>query len=377
MIPDWAQPFFWFVVLFTGACVGSFLNVVIYRVPLGISVNDPKRSYCPGCRKDIPWYRNIPLFTWLWQRGRCAECKMPIPIRYFLVEGLTMILWGVAWAQYGRQGFEGEAVLLFVMLTLLVAISFIDAEHYIIPVMMTWVGAAIAIVGAIFFPHLVVRVEATRVWPNGWGEALLGFAAGYALLQLVVWGGKLAFGKQTFTFEKAVGWELVEPEEDDEMGQLCFVLDEESFEWGDLFYRPSDRLVIEGEDFVLDGKKIEGNEMVIRGETVEVGEKTWEIEKMKSLSGKATNVVRPREAMGSGDPPLLAMIGAFLGWPAVLFTLFASSIFAVFAALLMRVGFGRPLPYGPFLALGGVVWAFGGWQLWEVYISYTAFGPPK
>ncbi|WP_308988462.1 prepilin peptidase [Roseibacillus persicicus] len=373
MIVAWSSPFWWFVVLFVGACVGSFLNVVIYRVPLNMSVNEPKRSFCPGCRKDIPWYRNIPIFTWVWQRGKCAECKMKIPVRYVLVEALTMILWGAAWYFFGMNGQPGEAFLLMVLLTLLVSISFIDAEHYIIPVKMTWWGAAFAIVGAYFFPELVTLVKSDLGWP-GWREALVGFAAGYAVLQLVVWGGKLAFGKQKFSFEKPVDWELREPEEDDPMGQLCLVLDGEVFEWGDMFYRPTDKLMMDGCDFLVDGKKVAGESLVMRGEQVAIGEQIFKIEEISSLSGKATEVVRPREAMGGGDPPLLAMIGAFLGWPAVIFTLFGSSLYALLGALLLRVGLGKPLPFGPFLALAGVTWAFGGWKIWEWYLGLMTVG---
>ena len=58
-----------------GACVGSFLNVVIYRLPLGLSVNEPRRSFCPECKQAIPWYLNIPIISWLMLRGKSACCK--------------------------------------------------------------------------------------------------------------------------------------------------------------------------------------------------------------------------------------------------------------------------------------------------------------
>ncbi|MBK1833379.1 prepilin peptidase [Roseibacillus ishigakijimensis] len=374
----WDGVFWWSVVILVGACVGSFLNVVIYRVPRGLSVNQPKRSYCPGCEKPIPWFRNLPLVTWLWQRGKCAECGMRIPFRYFLVELLTVALWALAWKLVGAAGYPGEAFLLIVFLTLLIAISFIDAEHYIIPVLMTWVGSAIAIAGAVFFPELVTLAKGIRVWPQGWQEALLGFAAGYAILQLVVWGGKLAFGRQRFTYDKPVAWHLREPLDEEALetpeGQLCFVVEGEPYTWGEMFYRPTDKLLVTGGDFLVDGKEVAGESLVIREDRVEIGSETYLIEDLFSLSGMTTEVVRPREAMGGGDPPLLAMIGAFLGWPAVLFTLFCSSLYALVAALLLRVGLGKPLPFGPFLALAGLTWAFGGWQLWEWYLGLMSFG---
>jgi leader peptidase (prepilin peptidase)/N-methyltransferase len=63
------------------------------------------------------------------------------------------------------------------------------------------------------------------------------------------------------------------------------------------------------------------------------------------------------------------MVGAFFGASGVLFTLFSSSVFAIIAALIGRVGFGKPLPYGPFLAMGAVTWMFGAWRLWEWYLD--------
>ncbi|MEM9079304.1 MAG: prepilin peptidase [Verrucomicrobiota bacterium] len=361
--------FWWIPVVVVGACVGSFLNVVIYRVPLGLSVNEPKRSFCPTCQVEIPWYRNFPLVTWLLQRGRCASCAAPIPSRYFWVEFLTMALWAAAWWVFGTRGLAIEAILVMVLATLLVAISFIDAEHYIIPVPMTWGGAVLGVAGAIWGPELVRLSGTGQVWASGWGEALLGYAAGYAILQIVVWGGKAAFGKQTFSFEREVEWELREPDGEDPMGQLMFILDGEEFEWGDMFYRKSDRLLIEGSGFLVDGSRVEGESMVISGDRIEIGEQSWMIEEMVSLSGRAREVVRPREAMGGGDPPLLAMIGAFIGWPGVVFSLFCSSLYALVAALLLRVGFGKPLPFGPFLALAGLTWAFGGWRVWGWYFG--------
>ena len=85
----------------------------------------------------------------------------------------------------------------------------------------------------------------------------------------------------------------------------------------------------------------------------------------------ATRATIPREAMGMGDPHLLGMIGAFLGGPAVLFSVCASAFYALGAALLGRVGFGKPLPFGPFLALAALTWLFGGWRVWDLYSQWA------
>ena len=81
--------FFGAVAFLLGAVVGSFLNVCIYRLPLDLSVNEPRRSFCPACKKQLAWYHNFPLLSWLFLRGRCAYCGSPIPFRYFAVELLT------------------------------------------------------------------------------------------------------------------------------------------------------------------------------------------------------------------------------------------------------------------------------------------------
>src|ERR1700759_38545 len=94
---------FWSVVFFIFGCiVGSFLNVVIHRMPLGQSIVSPP-SHCPHCKYSIPWYLNIPLVTWLVLQGKCANCGAPISIRYFLVELLTGLLFLLSWLAFGHE----------------------------------------------------------------------------------------------------------------------------------------------------------------------------------------------------------------------------------------------------------------------------------
>ena len=99
-----AVPFhFWSLVFFVLGCiVGSFLNVCIYRLPLGLSIVTPK-SHCPHCKYSIPWYLNIPLVTWLALRGRCKNCGAPISPRYFVVELLTGIAFLSCWLAFGER----------------------------------------------------------------------------------------------------------------------------------------------------------------------------------------------------------------------------------------------------------------------------------
>lgn len=367
---DWQHPVLVVASFVLGACVGSFLNVAIYRLPRGLSVNKPRRSFCPGCKKEIPWYRNLPLLTWLLQRGKCAECKGRIPFRYFAVELLTALLFLLMWTSFPKDPLL--ALFYMILMALLVVVVFVDAELMVIPLQVTWLGTALGVAAAVVIQHHL-RAE-------GWLEGLIasakGFAAGFGGLWAVVLLGKLAFGKKNMEFSEAVEWCLREPNDDpdDPQQELCFVIDGEAHGWSEIFYRDSDRLIIEGSGFRVDGKKVKAKEMVIRGDRVELKGKTLMIEELKSLDGRARKVTIPREAMGMGDVYLMGMLGACLGWQSVLFTIFAACLFSIFLAILGRMGFGQRLPFGPSLAFGAFVWIFVGWRVWDWYFSLMGGG---
>lgn len=348
-----------------GACIGSFLNVVIYRVPLGMSVNEPKRSFCPKCKYAIPMWLNFPMVSWLWLRGKCASCGAPIAFRYFGVELLTAVLYAVVWWMFPPQ----VVIFLWVLVALLVSITFIDAEHLIIPTSMTWAGSVIGLGACMVWPQLPVLHEMAGNWLDGLKHGAIGWAAGFFGLWIVVELGKLAFGKKAMKFDKAVSWRLKEPEGDQD--PMLFVIDDEEIAWWDIFSRKTDRLLIETGDIRIDGESVGGGSLTIREMEIELPDgKVRHLSDMKSLDGTATSVVIPREAMGMGDIHLLGMIGAFFGWAAVFSSLFAASILALFAAIVGRIGFGKPLPFGPFLAVGSLIWAFGGWKLWAWYMDF-------
>ena len=352
---NWQHPVLVISAFVLGACVGSFLNVAIYRLPRGLSVNKPKRSFCPGCNKEIPWYRNIPLVTWLVQRGKCAECEGGIPFRYFAVELLTACLFLLMWMAFPQN--PGEALFYMVLMALLVVVVFVDAELMLIPLQVTWLGTALGLVAALLVQHHLYLDGEAHGWQDGLWMSVKGFL--------------LAFGKKELAFEESVEWMLREPDEnaaeDDPAQQLCFVIDGEAHGWGDLFYRDSDQLIIEGSGFRVDGKKVDAKNLVIKGDRVELKGKTLMIEELKSLEGKARKVTIPREAMGMGDVYLMGMLGCCLGWQSVIFTVFAACLFSIFLAILGRLGFGQRLPFGPSLALGATCWIFWGWQVWGWY----------
>ena len=355
-------------IIFMGLCVGSFLNVAIYRIPRGLSVNDPKRSFCPHCKTTLPVWQNVPIITWLLQRGKCRTCAAPIAVRYLLVEALTGLLYFGAWFYFPMV----SAILLIVFCTILITVSFIDAEHQVIPISWTSAGVILALIGSLWGPRLLDLSGEGFGWLNhdwwpGLRTAGLGWLAGFGALWAVVLLGKMIWGRAKTDFKDPVEWKLQEGY--GESSQLHWVVGEEAHSWDDLFFRASDELVIQGRAFKVDGKPQAGKEMLIRKDDVSIGKQKWAVEELRSLEGKATHVSIPREAMGMGDPHLLGMIGAFLGWQSVLFVIFSSSIYAIIAAMVARVGFGKQLPYGPFLALGAVTWIMGGWRLWVAYFE--------
>lgn len=122
-------PWSWVAALVVGSCVGSFLNVVIHRVPRGLSVVSPP-SACPSCGHRIRPWENVPVLGWLFLRGRCSACAAPIPLRYPAIELATGLL-AVASLWWFGPGLA--AATSFVLTAAMLAVAVIDWEHMIIP----------------------------------------------------------------------------------------------------------------------------------------------------------------------------------------------------------------------------------------------------
>lgn len=132
-----------------GLLWGSFLNVVIHRLPRGESVVAP-RSRCPGCRKTIAWYHNVPLLSWALLRGKCASCGVRISARYPAVELLTACLFTAAAA--ARPDQIPAWPFHFFFLAALVACTFIDIDHWILPDKITLPGIAVGLASSFVVP---------------------------------------------------------------------------------------------------------------------------------------------------------------------------------------------------------------------------------
>jgi leader peptidase (prepilin peptidase)/N-methyltransferase len=138
------------IVLFTGACIGSFLNVCIYRIPLHKSIVYPG-SACPNCKKNLPFYLNIPILSYILLRGKCKFCRIPISLRYPMVEALTGFL---ALALAVKFGLTVTALFWFAFTATLVVISFIDIDSQIIPDTISLPGIVVFASAPWFVPEI-------------------------------------------------------------------------------------------------------------------------------------------------------------------------------------------------------------------------------
>jgi leader peptidase (prepilin peptidase)/N-methyltransferase len=343
-----------------GAIVGSFLNACIHRLPRGISLDHPRRSFCPHCEASIPWYHNLPIVSWLWLRGRCAKCGAPISPRYLLVEILTGAVFLGLWLKFGLP--LAPAYMLFA--ALLIAATFIDFEHYIIPDEITLGGTVAGIVLSAALPGLMgVAIH--------WQAALLSLAAaalGAGALWLVVEGGKLAFGRKRLAHEQPEPFHF---EPDPENPRL--VIGGETWPWQEIFSRESDALILECERATLNTAAVRDPKIRVFYNRVVADQRETPLEEVRELIGVLRAVVIPREAMGLGDVKFLACIGAFLGWQAVIFSIVVSSVVGAFIGggmlLVTRGKAGGKIPFGPYLALGAAAWLICGPELVHWYLA--------
>ena len=179
---------FWF-----GACIASFLNVVIWRAPRGESIVSPP-SHCPKCSSPIRWWQNIPILSWLALRGRCAACKAPISPRYILVELLGGLLFLAAFLHMLKFGLPLHFLVVYwIWIALMIVGSFIDFDHQLLPDFVTVGGMALGLVAnaydSFFFWGKIY-------WENYLLYCVGGLVFGFGLLWLVRWVGSKAFRRE-------------------------------------------------------------------------------------------------------------------------------------------------------------------------------------
>ena len=184
--------FFSAFVFFSGLCVGSFLNVCIWRIPRDESVAWPG-SHCPACNHAIAPWDNIPLLSWLILNGKCRHCKVPISPRYFLVELLTGTLFAVLWLLHGWTLLTP----LYIFFTsALILGTFVDFDHLILPDRVTIGGMIAGPVLSFAFPSLHGQADRLPALLHSLG----GLALGFGILWLVSTVGRFVLKREAMGF---------------------------------------------------------------------------------------------------------------------------------------------------------------------------------
>ena len=179
------------LVFLVGACVGSFLNVCIARWPAELSVVAP-RSRCPKCEREIRWYENIPLVSWVAMRARCAGCHLPISPIYPAIELLVALLWVAAFAWFGVSL---VALRVAVLATILLGIAVTDAKHYLIPDGFTVFGLIWIAVTAV----AALALGETGPFAGPY-DALVGACTGAGAIAIAGWLGEVVTKKEAMGF---------------------------------------------------------------------------------------------------------------------------------------------------------------------------------
>jgi leader peptidase (prepilin peptidase)/N-methyltransferase len=349
---------FWSLVSFTLGCiVGSFLNVCIYRLPLDLSIVTPP-SFCPHCKYSIPFYLNIPLVTWLMLRGRCKNCGAPISPRYFIVELLTGVTFLACWLVFGYQS-PWLALVYALFLAGLIVATFIDFEHFIIPDSITLGGAAAGLVVSFFLPQL----QSVRTVGQGMVNSFIGIAAGAGIVYAILRLGKLLFGRQRMKLPLET--KIV-------FSETALCLPDKEIPYEEIFYRKSDAIILQARRVELVDRGYQNVQVRLSPDSLKIGDETIAPEAVPHLEAVCSEIIVPREAMGLGDVKFMAAIGAFTGWPGVLFSLVASSIIGSVVGITLILARKREMssrmPYGPYIALAAAIWVFAGQKIVAVFL---------
>lgn len=350
-----------------GACIGSFLNVVIYRCPRGLSLSEPSRSFCPKCGKMIRWYNNIPLLSWFVLRGRCADCGGRISFRYWAVEAVTALLFvAVAW-NFCMDGLVTQ-ILLCAWVALAIAVFCIDMETMLVLPMMTLAAAgcgtgAVALSPWLIDPDCFYAGDAAL-------SSFLGALCGFVLLKGIAFLGRLMFGSKRTVFTSSEPWTLASS--DDEEDIILKVRNDE-WRWSDLFAEEKNRVVLKNATLCIEGKERARGRLVFTEDTVECEEtgEVFRMEEMDFAQGVCSEIEWRREAMGTGDAWIALAIGALCGWQGAVFSLAAGSVIGIIMGLIKGIRRGEPMPFGPCMMTAALIWLFFGYTWWTHYLNWV------
>jgi leader peptidase (prepilin peptidase)/N-methyltransferase len=285
-------------------------------------------------------------------KGRCKNCGAPISPRYFIVELLTGLAFLACWLAFSPHGWLALVFCLF--LAGLIAATFIDFEHFIIPDEITLGGAVAGLIISMFLPQL----HEAKTMSESVIASLLGIGIGGGTVYAVLRLGKLLFGRQKI---KLPGNAKVI------FAETALHLPDESISYGEIFYRKADVIVFKAKTLELMDRSYKDITVRLTESSLKIGDEEVAPESVLHMEAECGEIVLPREAMGLGDVKFMAAIGAFTGWHGTLFSLMASSVIGSVVGIVLILARKREwssrMPYGPYIALAAVIWIFGGKKL--------------
>lgn len=203
MDPVWSQHIYIYILLgLLGLSLGSFLNVVIYRLPFGKSVIKP-RSFCPSCGTTIPFFYNIPILSYLLLRGRCKYCDKKISPRYLIVEMVSAMI-VVGFYMVLGPGWEFVGYTIFTLA--LLAVFLIDFVHYIIPDQITYPGIVLGLLFSFVNPQITTLESVMGILVGGFGLLLVGILGDLLFKKESLGGGDIKLAAMLGAF---LGWKNV------------------------------------------------------------------------------------------------------------------------------------------------------------------------
>jgi leader peptidase (prepilin peptidase) / N-methyltransferase len=332
-----------------GVVIGSFLNVVIWRVPQGISIASPVWSFCPNCQHRLSTLDLFPLVSFLALGQKCRYCKKPISWRYFTVEAITGILFLLVYLTYG---WDWASVFGCLFVALLVTIFFVDMDTFMIPDELSVLGVA---TGVVYNVLTLFHAFAARAGASPWAT-IFGVHVPNSVFAAI-------FCALIFHFVSLAGYvyytsKIRLPDPVGRLGKfLVGILDDYAY----LLLKFSGLALIipAAKKFVADRDYLETDETILTKEEVAA-----ELENEEEQTG-----------MGHGDAKLAAMIGAFLLLPQALVAFLAAfmlgGLTGIGLILFQGKGGRTAIPFGPYLAAGAMVSLLFGGQIIHWYLAYA------
>jgi prepilin signal peptidase PulO-like enzyme (type II secretory pathway) len=351
--------------LILGACIGSFLGAASYRIPNGIPLYRPKRSQCPSCDNVIPAKYNIPVVSYLFLKGKCAcPKKVNLLPDYLICEALTALLFAATFLKWGATPMT---LLVWVISSLWMLGAMIDIKEQWLPDRTT-IGAAICIIAFYtLFPTFAPKSPLNISLPphlGGLTSSLIWATITALGMWLILEGGKLAFGRKSFSTKN----QTVEIRKQ-KTGTYEIQVDDETAGENELLPRDSDKVILLGSKMqvMLDGEatpllaqKATFSKTTVVLET-KSGIQTLPKTRFLKLYGTVEKITSPREAMGFGDVKLMAAIGGLIGGigavHALVYAAFIGLAIAAFSYIKNKEVTDR-LAFGPPLMLGTLFYLF-------------------